>query len=137
MTDSPAIIRLEHHYLQPPAAVWRVLTTPELFAQVKRQDRATKLLNYLGDVTVTGHPEARGRPKPQADAAAPEVPYLNGDVPFGSKQLLEVLFLTDQHPRSAAAPSSNLGFRQLTPDPLQLDAENPLVHNQEVGPAAL
>jgi uncharacterized protein YndB with AHSA1/START domain len=33
MSDSPAIIRLEHHYSQPPAAVWRVLTTPELFAR--------------------------------------------------------------------------------------------------------
>src|SRR5262245_28362029 len=64
-------------------------TTPELFAQVKRQDRATKLLNYLGDVTVNGHPEARGRPRPKADAAAPEVPYLNGDIPSGSKQLLD------------------------------------------------
>ena len=46
-------------------------TTPELFAQVKRQDRATKLLNYLADVTVNGHPETRGRPAPNADAAAP------------------------------------------------------------------
>ena len=33
MSDTPAIIRLEHHYSQPPAAVWRVLTTPELFAR--------------------------------------------------------------------------------------------------------
>ena len=40
-------------------------TTPELFAQVKRQDRATKLLNYLADVTVNGHPETRGRPMPK------------------------------------------------------------------------
>ena len=46
-------------------------TTPELFAQVKRQDRATKLLTYLADVTVNGHPETRGRPLPKADAAAP------------------------------------------------------------------
>ena len=28
-----AVIRLEHRYAQPPAAVWRVLTTPELFAR--------------------------------------------------------------------------------------------------------
>ena len=41
-------------------------STPELFAQVKRQDRATKLLNYLADVTVNGHPETRGRPMPKA-----------------------------------------------------------------------
>ncbi len=41
-------------------------TTPELFQQVKRQDRATKLLTYLADVTVNGHPETKGRPMPSA-----------------------------------------------------------------------
>ncbi|MER9883183.1 pyruvate carboxylase [Mesorhizobium sp. M0118] len=66
-------------------------TTPELFQQVKRQDRATKLLNYLADVSVNGHPETRGRPQPKADAAAPVVPYLNGKVPDGSKQRLDAL----------------------------------------------
>ncbi|MEZ2333533.1 pyruvate carboxylase [Mesorhizobium sp. RCC_202] len=66
-------------------------TTPELFEQVKRQDRATKLLNYLADVSVNGHPETRGRPMPKANAAAPVVPYLNGHVPDGSKQRLDVL----------------------------------------------
>ncbi len=66
-------------------------TTPELFAQVKRQDRATKLLNYLADVSVNGHPETRGRPAPKADAAEPIVPYLNGKIPDGSKQRLDVL----------------------------------------------
>jgi pyruvate carboxylase len=66
-------------------------TTPELFAQVKRQDRATKLLNYLADVTVNGHPETRGRPMPKADAAAPIVPYLNGAIPGGTKQRFDTL----------------------------------------------
>ncbi|RWM11340.1 MAG: pyruvate carboxylase [Mesorhizobium sp.] len=64
-------------------------TTPELFEQVKRQDRATKLLNYLADVSVNGHPETRGRPMPKANAAAPVVPYLNGHIPDGSKQRLD------------------------------------------------
>ena len=64
-------------------------TTPELFTQVKRQDRATKLLNYLADVTVNGHPETRGRPRPHAEAAAPVVPYLKGEAPSGTKQLLD------------------------------------------------
>ena len=48
--------------------------TPELFDQVKRADRATKLLTYLADVTVNGHPEAKGRPKPAEDIAKPVVP---------------------------------------------------------------
>ncbi len=66
-------------------------TTPELFSQVKRQDRATKLLNYLADVSVNGHPETRGRPKPNAEAAAPRVPYVDTAIPDGSKQKFDAL----------------------------------------------
>lgn len=66
-------------------------TTPELFAQVKRQDRATKLLTYIADVTVNGHPEAKGRPKPSADAAAPIVPFTEAPVVDGTKQKLDQL----------------------------------------------
>ncbi|WP_431320790.1 pyruvate carboxylase [Rhizobium sp. YTU87027] len=67
-------------------------STPELFQQVKRQDRATKLLTYLADVTVNGHPEAKDRPKPSADIAEPIVPYTNGSgIPDGTKQLLDKL----------------------------------------------
>ncbi len=66
-------------------------STPELFAQVKRQDRATKLLTYLADVTVNGHPEAKGRPMPSDDIAAPVVPYSEGPIAAGSKQKLDEL----------------------------------------------
>ncbi|MEW6436384.1 MAG: pyruvate carboxylase [Pseudomonadota bacterium] len=48
--------------------------TPELFATRKRRDRATKLLTYIGDVTVNGHPDTRNRPKPPAYAKEAEVP---------------------------------------------------------------
>ncbi len=41
--------------------------TPELFAVKKRRDRATKLLTYIADVTVNGHPETKGRDKPPAE----------------------------------------------------------------------
>ena len=64
-------------------------TTPELFEQVQRQDRATKLLRYIADVTVNGHPEARGRPLPRADAAPPEPPHYDRPVPDGTRQRLE------------------------------------------------
>ncbi|CAI2932615.1 pyruvate carboxylase [Aminobacter niigataensis] len=66
-------------------------STPELFAQVKRQDRATKLLNYLADVTVNGHPETRGRALPNPEAAAPVVPWFTGPIPDGTKQRLDDL----------------------------------------------
>jgi pyruvate carboxylase len=60
--------------------------TPELFASVKRQDRATKLLTYLADVTVNGHPEVKGRPKPPADVAPPIVPWVGGTIPEGGSK---------------------------------------------------
>ncbi len=68
-------------------------TTPELFQQVKRQDRATKLLTYLADVTINGHPEAKGRPKPASDAAKPLVPYIprGARIADGTKQKLNEL----------------------------------------------
>ncbi|EJT04453.1 pyruvate carboxylase [Rhizobium sp. CCGE 510] len=67
-------------------------STPELFAQVRRKDRATKLLTYLADVTVNGHPEAKDRARPSNDAAKPIVPYSNGSgIADGTKQLLDEL----------------------------------------------
>ena len=67
-------------------------TTPELFESVKRQDRATKLLTYLADVTVNGHPEVKGRPKPKADKVRPDVPWVGIKVPAGgTKRLLDDL----------------------------------------------
>ncbi|MDH0117116.1 pyruvate carboxylase [Rhizobium pusense] len=66
-------------------------TTPELFQQVKRQDRATKLLTYLADVTVNGHPEARGRPAPSDNIAKPVLPYIDAKIPDGTKQRLDQL----------------------------------------------
>ncbi len=35
--------------------------TPELFRFVSRRDRATKLLAYIADIIVNGHPEIRGK----------------------------------------------------------------------------
>ncbi|ODS99576.1 MAG: pyruvate carboxylase [Lautropia sp. SCN 69-89] len=40
-------------------------TTPELFRFAKRRDRATRLLRYIGDVTVNGHPDMKGRARPE------------------------------------------------------------------------
>ncbi|MFC3704044.1 pyruvate carboxylase [Devosia honganensis] len=65
-------------------------TTPELFNFKPLKDRATKLLSYIADVTVNGHPEVRDRPRPPADAAAPFVPeFLPLPVIEGSRQVLE------------------------------------------------
>jgi len=64
--------------------------TPELFDFPKRRDTATKLLTYVADVTVNGHPEVKNRPMPPADAAAPKVPSFEPlTVLEGSRQILE------------------------------------------------
>jgi pyruvate carboxylase len=65
-------------------------TTPELFQFRKRRDRATKILTYIADITVNGHPETAGRPKPAADLkpARPPVPMLEDWRP-GTRQLLD------------------------------------------------
>ncbi len=65
--------------------------TPELFTVKKRQDRATKLLRYVADVTVNGHPEARGKRAPSAQGRIPQAPWFGDDRADGTKQLLDKL----------------------------------------------
>ncbi len=65
-------------------------TTPDLFVFTGRLDRATKILTYIADVTVNGHPETAGRAKPPADARALRPPVTSlGTWQAGTRQLLE------------------------------------------------
>ena len=64
-------------------------TTPELFDKVKRRDRATRLLNYIADVSVNGHPEARDRVKPKPGAPVPHAPWFDQPTIDGARQRLE------------------------------------------------
>ncbi len=64
-------------------------TTPELFEQVQRKDRATKLLQYIADVSVNGHPEARDRPRPRKDALPPQRPWFDTPIVPGTKNRLD------------------------------------------------
>ncbi|MCI0702555.1 MAG: pyruvate carboxylase [Planctomycetia bacterium] len=41
--------------------------TPELFRSSSRRDRATKLLSYLAEVIVNGHPDVKGRTRSMSD----------------------------------------------------------------------
>ncbi|MGY3387514.1 pyruvate carboxylase [Bradyrhizobium sp. USDA 3311] len=65
--------------------------TPALFDFKARQDRATRLLTWIADVTVNGHPETRGRVKPVSDAPVSSVPQFADPPPKGTRQLLEQL----------------------------------------------
>jgi len=72
-------------------------TTPELFQFRKRRDRATKILTYIADITVNGHPETAGRPKPPAEARAPKVPAQRAEPAKGTRNLL-----AEQGPKAVA-----------------------------------
>jgi pyruvate carboxylase len=64
--------------------------TPSLFDFKKRRDRATKILTYIADITVNGHPETAGRVKPAADLKQPRPPVKpTTDVPDGTRQILD------------------------------------------------
>ncbi|MBE2215206.1 MAG: pyruvate carboxylase, partial [Opitutaceae bacterium] len=64
-------------------------TTPELFRFKARRDRATKLLNFIGNVVVNGNPHAKGY-RPAAPLAAATPPPYDHRVapPPGTRQLL-------------------------------------------------
>ncbi|MBL8563116.1 MAG: pyruvate carboxylase [Gemmobacter sp.] len=64
-------------------------TTPALFDFKKRRDRATKILTYIADITVNGHPETAGRPLPPAEARAPKAPAPRAEMGYGTRNLLE------------------------------------------------
>ncbi|MEG0472344.1 MAG: pyruvate carboxylase [Solibacillus sp.] len=64
-------------------------TTPELFEFPERKDRGTKLLNYIGNVTLNGFPGVEKRSKPIF--VQPEKPKVDILIPplSGTKQILD------------------------------------------------
>ncbi|NOD82779.1 pyruvate carboxylase [Ruegeria sp. HKCCD6119] len=64
-------------------------TTPELFTFKKRRDRGTKVLTYIADITVNGHPETKDRPRPRADLKEARPPALKAEPQMGTRNLLE------------------------------------------------
>ena len=64
-------------------------TTQELFHFAKRRDRGTKVLTYIADITVNGHPETKDRPRPRADIKDPKAPASTGEPQMGTRNLLE------------------------------------------------
>ena len=65
--------------------------TPELFRWPRKRDRATRILTYIADTIVNGHPEARSRPRPQRLESARLPPVSLGEPPAGTRQMLEAL----------------------------------------------
>ena len=67
--------------------------TPELFTIKPRRDRATRLLRFIGEVTVNGNPEMKGRSKPALSLSRPQLPKADLDAlpPPGSRDRLRDL----------------------------------------------
>ncbi len=64
--------------------------TPSLFDMPKRRDRATKLLTYIGDVSINGHPDVVDRARPSNDSPKPIVPVFPPlSIIEGTRQVLE------------------------------------------------
>jgi pyruvate carboxylase len=63
--------------------------TPDLFQFKRRRDRATKILTYIADITVNGHPETEGRPRPPADLKTPRPPQPKSEPAPGTRNILE------------------------------------------------
>ena len=64
-------------------------STPELLEYVPRQDRATRLLNFLGETVVNGNANAKGY-KPQSVLPAAPIPHIeySNQPPKGTRDLL-------------------------------------------------
>ena len=63
--------------------------TPELFVFPGRRDRGTKVLTYIADITVNGHPETKDRPRPPARLKEPRAPLPRSTPEMGTRNLLE------------------------------------------------
>ena len=53
---------------------------PALLTFPRPRDRASRLLRYIAEVTVNGHPEVAGRPAPPGHARTPRPPRRSGDI---------------------------------------------------------
>ncbi|MCZ2342518.1 MAG: pyruvate carboxylase [Bacteroidales bacterium] len=96
-TNIPFLLNLVHHpdFLAGEVTTRFLDETPALFDLPARQDRATKLLAYLAEIIVNGHPEVKGKPRPDMGALTDASPRRVGqpavsraDLPRGSRDVL-------------------------------------------------
>ncbi len=102
-TNIPFLINLVNnpHFLSGRCTTRFIDETPELFHLPQRQDRATRVLSYIADIIVNGHPEAavrlvaqssRRKLIPREPAPLPPLPIEPaGTFPPGSRDKLKEL----------------------------------------------
>ena len=90
-TNIPFLLNLIAHpaFLAGDVTTRFLDETPDLFKFPARRDRASKLLSYVADVIVNGHPEVKEKGRPAgipATAAAPHLtPGKTADLPKGTR----------------------------------------------------
>lgn len=79
-------------FISGNATVSFIQEHPELFQFATRQDRGTKMLNYLGEVTVNGNPDVKMK-RPDKPFEKPVIPDYDHTAPYqkGTKDLLTEL----------------------------------------------
>jgi pyruvate carboxylase len=92
-TNIPFLVNVVNHERFQAGGVTTsfLAETPELFQFTPLKDRATRLLNYLGEVIVNGNPEVAGKPRPQSIRPASIPDHIPGEPLPGTRQLLEHL----------------------------------------------
>jgi pyruvate carboxylase len=94
-TNIPFLLNLITHprFLAGEVTTRFLDETPELFRLPTRRDRATRLLSYIADVIVNGHPEIRGGEKQQTPAtpggSQPWTPGKPAGLPQGTRDLFK------------------------------------------------
>ena len=90
-TNIPFLENVIHNetFKSGQASTTLIDTTPELFKFKPKRDRATKLLNFIGDITVNGNPHAKGYVPKEILTAARIPGYDHKQTPpKGTRQLL-------------------------------------------------
>jgi pyruvate carboxylase len=91
-TNIPFLINLIEHpsFIRGECTTRFIDETPKLFEIVPRRDRATKVLTYLSEIGVNGHPLVKGRPVPaRSDSPTPPEVAKHVPPPKGTRQRLE------------------------------------------------
>lgn len=143
-TNIPFLLNLIDHpaFLAGETTTKFIDETPELFRFTSRQDRASKLLGYIAEIIVNGHPEVKSPAAPRMPEATNALKPALGPIPAGTKDKLtelgperfaawvreqKKLFITDTTMRDAH--QSLFATRMRTIDMLRIAPRYARVHS--------
>lgn len=108
-TNIPFLLNLVTHpaFLEGGLTTHFLDETPELFQLPQRQDRATKLLSYIADIIVNGHPEVGTKSKDSGASKSAAIPREPAPVP---------LLTPETQPPTAVPPGTRDKFHELGPE---------------------